>query len=79
MTPGLIWVNPRFVHLDKSTNLEEASKRVGALGISKGLQISEPPVVQRDAFLGVNINESIINCLSCLFVGQELFQDTENI
>ena len=23
---GLIWVNPRFVHLDKSTTLEEASR-----------------------------------------------------
>ena len=42
MTPGLIWVNPRFVHLDKSTNLEEASKKVGALRISKGLQYLSP-------------------------------------
>ena len=25
--PGLIWVNPRFVHLDKSTTLEEAPPR----------------------------------------------------
>ena len=25
---GLIWVNPRFVHLDKSTNLEEAAFQI---------------------------------------------------
>ena len=34
--PGLIWVNPRFVHLDKSTTLEEALSGFGVFGRNGG-------------------------------------------
>lgn len=58
MTPGLIWVNPRFVHLDKSTNLEEASKKRPSFGDSKRMTISKPPVGERDFILvSISMNQ----------------------
>lgn len=58
MTPGLIWVNPRFVHLDKSTNLEEASKKSRSFGDSKRMTISKPPVGERDFILvSISMNQ----------------------
>ena len=59
MTPGLIWVNPRFVHLDKSTTLEEAQQPASrSFADSKRMTIFKPPVGERDFILvSISMNQ----------------------